>query len=234
MSKKIYQFSGVNALMGGVFDGLFSIQEIQQHGDFGLGCSNGLKGELIIESCHFLEAKGHQGLRTMTQDERLPFAQITTFNADNVLNVDNVNKTNLYDHLVKHTLLDNVFLAVRIDGVFEKIKIRRPNDSGKNYHSALDVAEDQIVDELTDISGSLIGFWTPKFFQNISVAGFHLHFIDTQRHIGGHVMDFSIQKATLSYEVKSTINIELSEDNAYLKHDLNIDNMKDIIEKVEN
>lgn len=64
--------------------------------------------------------------------------------------------------------------------------------------------------------------------------GFPLHFIDTQRHIGGHVMDSSIQKATLSYEVKNTINIELSEDNTYLKHDLNIDNMKDMIEKVEN
>jgi len=37
----------------------------------------------------------------------------------------------------------------------------------------MEVAEHQIVEDIKDIEGELIGFWTPEFFQNVSVAGFH-------------------------------------------------------------
>lgn len=234
MGKKIYQFSSINALVGGVFDGLFSVYDIKQKGNFGLGCTITLKGELIINDSNFFEAAGRQNLRVMKEEEHLPFAQITTFKADRIIEIDHINKTNLYDHLAQHTLLDNIFLAIKIEGVFNTIKIRRPDDTGKVYPSLSDLSAGQLVDNITDISGQLIGFWTPKFFQNISVEGFHFHFIDIEKRIGGHVLDFSIDKARISYEVKNMINIELSENESYLRHDLNIDNIVDIIKKVEN
>jgi len=234
MKKEIYQFSGINALMGGVFEGFFPIADIKQKGDFGLGCSDGLTGEVIIECCHFLEAKGHKQLRKMADTEQLPFAQITTFTPDKTVNIQNVNKDNLYQQLTNYTLLDNIFLAIKIEGTFNTLKIRRPNDNGKLYTNALEVAANQIIDDLTNIKGTLIGFWTPKFFQNISVAGFHLHFIDTEKTVGGHVIDFSLSKGQLAYEVKSSIHIELSDKDTYLKHDLDIDDMDSIIKKVEN
>lgn len=235
MKKQISQFSGINALMGGVFEGLFPISEIKKHGDFGLGCSDGLAGEVTIDSCHFLEAQGNKGLRLMTDAEKLPFAQITTFIPDKRATFNHLlSKETLYQELANYTLLDNVFLAVKLEGVFDTLKIRRPSEHDKPCKTALEVAELQIVDNLTHIEGTLIGFWTPEFFQNISVAGFHLHFINKEKSIGGHVIDFSIKQGTLAYEVKHSLNIELSDKEVYLKHDLKIEDMDKIIKKVEN
>lgn len=234
MKETIYQYSCINALMGGVFNGLFPISDIKQKGNFGIGCSADLSGELIIHGCHFLEAKGHRVLRKMNDTELLPFAQITTFSPEVTFIANEVNKENLYNHLAQKTLLDNVFLAVKIEGIFDSMQIRRPDDSGKVYKTALDVAENQVVDHLSTIEGSLIGFWTPKFFENISVAGFHLHFIDKEQKIGGHMIDFALSNAKISYQVKSGINIELSKKESYLQQDLNIEDMSSIIKKVEN
>ncbi|WP_425338838.1 acetolactate decarboxylase [Bartonella tamiae] len=39
------QFSTVNALMSGLYDGVFPISHIQKFGDFGLECFHALGGE---------------------------------------------------------------------------------------------------------------------------------------------------------------------------------------------
>ena len=234
MTKKITQFSGINALMGGVFEGLFPISEIKKHGNFGLGCSDGLTGEVIIDCCHFLEAKGNKPLRVMEEVEKMPFAQITTFDAEKKFAISNLSKANLYQELSKHLKFDNVFLAVKLEGKFKSLKVRRPRELHQHFNNALEVAEHQIIDDINSVEGQLIGFWTPEFFQNISVGGFHLHFVDKEKTSGGHVIDFSLEKGMLSYEVKYGLDIELSDKKAYLDHDLKIADMNKIIEKVEN
>lgn len=234
MTKKITQFSGINALMGGVFEGLFPISEIKKHGNFGLGCSDGLTGEVIIDCCHFLEAKGNKPLRVMEEVEKMPFAQITTFDAEKKFAISNLSKANLYQELSKHLKFDNVFLAVKLEGKFKSLKVRRPRELHQHFNNALEVAEHQIIDDIDRVEGQLIGFWTPEFFQNISVGGFHLHFVDKEKTSGGHVIDFSLEKGMLSYEVKYGLDIELSDKKAYLDHDLKIADMNKIIEKVEN
>ena len=234
MTKKITQFSGVNALMGGVFEGLFPISEVKKHGNFGLGCSEGLTGEVIIDCCHFWDAKGNKPLRIMDDTEKMPFAQITTFAPKASFAISHVSKTTLYDELSEHLKFDNVFLALKLEGKFDHLKVRRPREFHQSFKNALEVAEHQIIEDVEDVEGELIGFWTPEFFQNISVAGFHLHFIDKSKTSGGHVIDFSINQGTLSYEVKYGLDIELSDKKAYLDHDLKIADMDKIIKKVEN
>lgn len=234
MTKKITQYSGINALMGGVFEGLFPVSEIKKHGDFGLGCSDGLTGEVIIDCCHFLEAKGNKPIRYMNDEEMMPFAQITTFVPDNKCFLSHVTKSTLYTEIAKHTELDNVFLAVKLEGFFERLKIRRPSEHNQRFENALEVAEHQIVEDLKNVDGNLIGFWTPEFFQNISVGGFHLHFINTPKTSGGHVIDFEMEKAILSYEIKYSLDVKLSNKKVYLERDLKIEGMDNIIKKVEN
>lgn len=234
MTKKIKQFSGINALMGGVFEGLFPISDIKKFGNFGLGCSDGLKGEVIIDCCNFFEAKGNNPLRSMDDTEKMPFAQISTFDPDAQIPASNVSKANLYQELAKHINLDNIFLAVKLEGTLSQLELRRPSESNKNFKNAVEVFEHQIIDNFTDIEGVLIGFWTPEFFQNISVAGFHLHFINKEGTIGGHVIDFDFKECLLSYEAKYSLDVELSDKKAYLEHDLKIDDMDKIIKKVEN
>ncbi|CAI3948010.1 Alpha-acetolactate decarboxylase (AlsD) (PDB:1XV2) [Commensalibacter communis] len=120
-------------------------------------------------------------------------------------------------------------LQLKIQGIFDTMQIRRPKNHNKSYKTALKVSQDQVVDHFENKEGSLIGFWTPEFFQNISVAGFHLHFINTEKTLGGHMMNFSISQGTLSYEVKQSLDIKLSDKESYLNQDLKIKDMDQII-----
>lgn len=234
MKKEIYQFSTINALMSGVFKGSFEIGAIKEKGNFGLGCSDGLTGEIIIRDHVFMEAKAQNPIRLLQDNDRIPFVQITTFCPDNTVDVSDVNKDNLYETLAQHTLLNNVFLAIKIEGLFDHIKVRTPNDKGIAYKDAVEVSKNQIVRDLSAVKGTLVGFWTPKFFDNILVAGFHVHFINEDTQIGGHVIDFALNTGSLAYEVKYNLNIELPNEQSYLEKNLDIDNMSDIIKKVEN
>ncbi|PIT53746.1 alpha-acetolactate decarboxylase [Snodgrassella alvi] len=233
MKKVIVQFSTINALMAGLFDGVFSVEEAKKHGDFGLGCSHALAGEVVIDK-DFLEADGDKAVKVMGDDELLPFLQITTFQPDKVVDITDVSKDNLYTHLAHYLPLDNVFIAVKISGRFNKLKIRRPFAQQKPYPSVVKVFEQQVVDSVKDVSGTLIGFWTPEFFKELSVAGFHLHFIDTTRKLGGHVIDFMASKAELAFEGKQSIEIVLPEDEEYLRTNLKMDDLNNVIKQVEN
>ncbi|PIT58234.1 acetolactate decarboxylase [Snodgrassella alvi] len=233
MKKVIVQFSTINALMAGLFDGVFSVEEAKKHGDFGLGCSHALAGEVVIDK-DFLEADGDKAVKVMDDDELLPFLQITTFQPDKVVDITDVSKDNLYTHLAHYLPLDNVFIAVKISGRFNKLKIRRPFAQQKPYPSVVKVFEQQVVDSVKDVSGTLIGFWTPEFFKELSVAGFHLHFIDTTRKLGGHVIDFMASKAELAFEGKQSIEIVLPEDEEYLRTNLKMDDLNNVIKQVEN
>lgn len=233
MKKAIVQFSTINALMAGLFDGVFSVGEAKKYGDFGLGCSHALAGEVIVGH-DFLEADGDKAVKVMGDNELLPFVQVTTFQPDKVVDITDVCKSNLYAHLAHYLPLDNVFVAVRISGQFDELKIRRPFAQHKPYPSVVKVFEQQVVDTVEKVTGTLIGFWTPEFFKELSVAGFHLHFIDTTRKLGGHVIDFSASNAELAYECKQSVQIVLPESEEYLRKNLKMDDLNKVINQVEN
>lgn len=151
--------------------------DIKHYRDFGLGCSHVLAGEVIIDH-NFYDAAGNQEMREITDNECLPFVQITSFQPEKVMPAQNLTKDNLYDYLIQYIALKNIFLAVKICRWFEKLIIRRPFAQTKPYPSVVQVFEQQIVETITNIKGSLIGFGTPQSSRELSVAGFHLHFID--------------------------------------------------------
>ncbi len=57
-----------------------------------------------------------------------------------------------------------------------------------------DVATHQPEYSRENVSGTIVGFWTPEIFHGVSVAGYHLHFISDDLTFGGHVMDFCYQR----------------------------------------
>jgi acetolactate decarboxylase len=188
----------------------------------------------VIINKDFLEADGDKAVKVMDNDELLPFVQVTTFQPDKVVDVNDVSKNNLYWHLAQYLLLDNVFVAVKISGRFDELKIRRPFVQHKPYPSVVKVFEQQVVDTVEDVTGTLIGFWTPEFFKELSVAGFHLHFIDTTHKLGGHVIDFMASKAELAFERKQSVEIMLPVNEEYLRKNLKMDDLNKIIKQVEN
>ena len=56
-----------------------------------------------------------------------------------------------------------------------------------------------------------MGFRCPKYWQGLGVAGNHLHFIDSERTTGGHVLEISAEGIEMQIAVASKLHIELPE-----------------------
>ncbi|PHM37250.1 Alpha-acetolactate decarboxylase [Xenorhabdus mauleonii] len=232
-NRTINQYSTIHALMSGVFDGAFAISEISHGGSFGIGCSHALAGEMIALDDIYYEIQGAGHVRQFTDQEQIPFAQLTHFNPDDQFPVSDISKADLYSQLSAQGNIDNIFAAIRIEGYFEHVWFRRTNYQQKPYRPFVEAITEQSEETLYDISGVMVGFWTPEIFQGISVAGIHIHFIDDSRKHGGHVFGFKLKNGLLSYELKQDIKIHLPNKDEYINADLKIDNLDDIIRKTE-
>jgi acetolactate decarboxylase len=79
-------------------------------------------------------------------------------------------------------------LAVRIDGQFQSIQIRSEPKQIPPYRPLAEVLkETQVVNTLTDVEGTLIGFRFPAVASSVNVAGWHFHFLSSGKTRGGHV-----------------------------------------------
>ena len=74
-----------------------------------------------------------------------------------------------------------------------------------------DVATRQPEYEVDNISGTIVGIWTPEMFHGVSVAGYHLHFISDDLTFGGHVMDFVIENGIIEVGIQLTNSTNVSQ-----------------------
>jgi acetolactate decarboxylase len=50
------------------------------------------------------------------------------------------------------------------------------------------IKEEQVVNTLTEVDGTLIGFRFPVAASSVNVAGWHFHFLSSDKARGGHVL----------------------------------------------
>jgi acetolactate decarboxylase len=121
----IFQVSTSNALVQGVFRGAVTVRTLKEHGDFGLGTFEGLDGELIMIDgvCHRATFGG--AVNVVDDDARVPFAVMTRFADDLHSTAERrctlADLTRLLDDLRPS---ENLFAAVRVDGIFRRLMLR--------------------------------------------------------------------------------------------------------------
>ena len=87
--------------------------------------------------------------------------------------------------------------------------------------------------EFNDISGTMVGFRCPSYVDKINVPGYHLHFISSNKEVGGHVLDFRVQEAVATIDYTSQFLLILpGEDSEFYQIDLEQDKQQEL-EKVE-
>jgi len=229
---KIVQFSTIGALMSGYLRGECDITTLHHPHAFGLGCSQGINGELTIFQGKIWEATAGQAPHPSHHHD-VPFVQVTEFSADGTLPLSDINQDNIERHLEQHLAMQNIFLAVCIEATFEHLLIRRPQPVTDTRRSISDFAATQQEDSLPGAEGHLIGFWTPLLFGRVSVPGFHFHFIDNQNENSGHVLEFSAHAAQVSYQEKQTIEITNPHSDEFKKLNIDIAALDKVIDNVE-
>src|SRR4029077_11957601 len=198
-SREVFQYSTLEALLGGVYDGEVTIGELLNHGDFGLGTFNSLDGEMIILDgvCYHLRSDGPAQVASDT--EQTPFAAVTYFSPQTTSTVDT---PMTYQHpcaLVSEEIPSpNLTYAIRITGRFSTVRTRTVARQHKPYPTLTEATEGQAEATFTDIAGTLAGYLSPSYEQGITVAGYHLHFLDESRTQGGHCLDFTLTTARVA------------------------------------
>jgi acetolactate decarboxylase len=102
---------------------------------------------------------------------------------------------------------DNIFYAIKINGLFKYIKTRSIPRQEKPYPPLVEVTEKQTTFEFNDIEGTMVGFKSPSYVTGINVAGYHLHFITKDRKAGGHLLECITQSGTI--EIDNTLEVLL-------------------------
>lgn len=80
--------------------------------------------------------------------------------------------------------------------------------------------ENQIVFDLEQTSGTMLGFWFPEYAEDINLPGYHFHFVSEDRSRGGHVLDCQVQQADIAVDVSSQLMVDLPKNSAFLEADL--------------
>jgi len=225
----LFQVSTAGALVEGIYRGEVNVHALREHGDFGIGTFNGLDGELIAVDGRFYQVRANGTVREVTEKARTPYAMILKFPDGPTETLgDCLNLPGLHKQLDQLRDSNNVFFAIRVDGEFSTLVTRSVHPTHEGTRLA-EATQDQSEFILHDVRGTLVGFWSPRFLQNVLVAGYHLHFISEDRQSGGHVLACSCGHG-LQARVRRVADFRLSfpESNKYLHADLSRDPKADL------
>ncbi|MGH3393105.1 MAG: acetolactate decarboxylase [Streptosporangiaceae bacterium] len=230
----VYQTSTMAALLDGIYDGEVTIAELLGHGDFGLGTFNHLDGEMVVLGgvCHHLRADGSASVAAA--DDHTPFAAVTWFQPETTVPLpEPASRGEVQARIDEVVESANLMQAVRISGMFSRVRTRTVMAQAQPYPPLTEATADQPVTEFRDVTGTLAGFRTPDYEQGISVAGYHLHFINESRTHGGHVLDFEIRQGTATIAVSSELHLSLPRTPAFRTANLSMANIAQQIHQTE-
>lgn len=230
----IYQTSLMSALLSGVYEGSTTIAELFTHGNFGLGTFNGLDGEMIAFNDEIHQLRSDGSARVVSPDQKTPFAVVTQFVPQYRVNIDEpMSREALHAIIDEQIPSDNVFCALRIDGLFRHAHTRTVPRQTPPYRAMTDVLDDQPIFRFNQREGVLVGFRTPQHMQGLNVAGYHEHFITDDRQGGGHLLDYQLESGVLTFGEIHKLTIDFPVDKAFLNANLHPDDLDAAIRSVE-
>src|SRR6201997_32070 len=225
-TQSLYQISTSTALVEGVHSGSVSSSVFLEHGDFGLGTFEGLDGEMVIIDGQIYQVTAR--VRHRTDEFLVPFVAITHFRAKSSFEIDNVACLKDIELACdQQRISDNLFYALRLNGVFETIHARAVHSVPQNTR-LLDAAKTQSEFHFENIEGTLVGFWSPSYSSSFSIPGYHFHFISKDRTKGGHLLDCSARKLIAGVQDLSEYKIRLPDSGAFLTTNLSKDPASDL------
>lgn len=231
----VFQYSIIDALLAGVFDGDLPVGALKERGDFGIGTFNGLDGEMIVMDGKVMKMRSNGEIAEVPDTVRTPLAFVKFFRPDTALTIPGPGIT--YERLktlLSPYLNENKMYALRLKGNFRKVEARSVAPAPKPYPqlAAYLAAGGQTSFSFSDTRGTCIGFISPVYTARTNVPGYHLHYIDEAMHKGGHVFDFEADTISVEIDRVQGFTIELNTHKDYDKADLN-KNRKEELKTVE-
>ena len=229
----LFQVSTIDALMQGVFDGFYSFNDLMARGDFGIGTFDALDGEMVALDGEYYQVRADGVAYPVQGDMTAPFATVTRFEADQTAALENAsNFTELARQIDRHLPSPNAFYALRIDGTFPYVQTRSVPAQKRPYPRLVEAVENQSVFNFTNVTGSVVGIWSPDFVKGVNVPGYHLHFITEDRKAGGHILEIQVANATAQMDVTAGFAMQLPSSGDFYNVNLSGD-LQEELERIE-
>jgi acetolactate decarboxylase len=224
----LYQVSTATALVEGIYQGAVRIGTLKEHGDLALGTFENLDGEMVAVDGQFFQVRCDGSVRECDDDLLSPFAVVTWFAPERALMVqecpDLSHLTARFDSLRNS---DNIFFALRVDGHFDYIHTRAVCRTERGV-PLVEAAAVQPEFEHHNLSGTLVGFWTPEYAKTLNVPRYHLHFVSDDRKSGGHLLQCRGSNLRLQIQHEGNYRVALPETEDFMKADLRRDPAADL------
>ncbi|MDF1683421.1 MAG: acetolactate decarboxylase [Legionellaceae bacterium] len=220
----LFQVSTSSALVQGVYQGCAQLSDIKACGDFGLGTYEGLNGEGLMLDGHVFQALSDGNVVEPDDACRVPFWVNTQFVADRTVKLDKMMSN--WDELcsqidyLRHS--ENLFYAIRIDGVFDHVLYRVASQASPGA-DLVSATSQQAEFKLRNIEGTLLGFWSPEYAKSFNIPGYHLHFLSLDHQHAGHVFDISGKNLKLQIMDINKMMVTMPESDMFLNADLSGD-----------
>ena len=234
---KLFQYNTLGALMSGLYGGTMTIGELLQYGDLGIGTLDSIDGELIVLNGKAYQAKGSGEVPEVVEvdpSETVPYAAVVPHKAEVIFRQRfEMNDKELEERIESYYDGENLFRSIKIHGDFSYMRVRMTPKSTSDRKFA-EVAVNQPEYSKENVTGTIVGIWTPEIFHGVSLAGYHLHFVSDDLSFGGHVMDFVIKEGIVELGAIDQLDQRFPvQDRDYLFAKFNMDEMKEDIDQVE-
>ncbi|MGD6935052.1 MAG: acetolactate decarboxylase [Candidatus Bathyarchaeia archaeon] len=207
----LFQLTAFNTFSSGKYDGTTSFSELAKHGDFDIGTVNGLDGEMIALDSVFYQVPINGIPVEINPSILTPYATVTFFDADKTLNVNDLNYSEVTSIISQALPEEEAIYAIKITGTFDYAKTRSVPAQTQPYPPLSEAVKQQTVFDLTNVSGTIVGFYFPQSMSGVDFAGYHMHFLTENFSAGGHLLDCTIRNATIEidYTDKYTLILQL-------------------------
>ena len=219
----LWQLSTSTAVVEGVFGGSLQVKDLADHGDFGIGTFEQLDGEGILLDGICWQARADGSVCRAPADEGIPFWVATHFEAQQRFSLSGVGSIEALG-----TQLDpkrpgaNLFVAIRITGLFDEVLMRSVSKVPKGV-GLLEASQDQTMVRRNNIRGTLAGFWSPEHTTSLNIPGYHFHFLADDHSSGGHVLDVQAAELQVELDLQSNLRLALPQTKEFLEADLSGD-----------
>ena len=107
-----------------------------------------------------------------------------------------------------HTTWAQRAYAIRISGTFRALTLRAPRKAEPPYPPLTEALATQVVQELADVRGAMVGFYFPARLAGFQFPGYHFHFVSEDRRIGGHVLEVALGSVQVAVDEIDAIQVD--------------------------
>ena len=220
----------IEGLMQGIYQAHTDMTALKKRGDFGIGTFNNLDGEMIVMEGNVYRADTSGRIHIVADDVQTPFACVTFFHPDTEELFDTPLPENAFHAWLERLIpSENMVYAIRIQGDFSCVRARSVPAQATS-RPLVEITRTQSEFTFTNIRGTLVGFYTPKFIKSLAIPGFHLHFISEDHTSGGHLLTCAMAQGRVAIHHVPEISVGLPLTLDFLTADLSADVAQDIHE----